>query len=90
MTSAILSVLYPQYFTVYDVRVCGIVSGFDNLTSIADFEQLWSSYQQYIQAVKDAVPFRYSLRDKDRWLWGKSFAEQLENDIERRFEKQKK
>jgi hypothetical protein len=87
MASSILSVLYPQRFTVYDVRVCGLVPGFDKLTDVTDFERQWSEYQRYVQAVKENVPFRYSLRDKDRWLWGKSFAEQLENDIERRFER---
>jgi hypothetical protein len=87
MASSILSVLYPQHFTVYDIRVCGLVPGFDNLTDISDFERQWTEYQRYIQAVKDAVPFRYSLRNKDRYLWGKSFCNQLQGDIVRRFEK---
>jgi hypothetical protein len=85
MASSILSVLYPQYFTVYDIRVCGLVPGFDKLTDIANFERQWSCYQKYIEAVRGAVPYRYSLRDKDKYLWGKSFCVQLERDIEKRF-----
>lgn len=87
MASAILAVLYPQHFTVYDIRVCGLVSDFEKLTDISNFELQWSEYQRYIHAVKDAVPFRYSLRDKDRFLWGKSFADQLHRDIAKQFVK---
>jgi hypothetical protein len=86
MASSILSVLYPKHFTVYDIRVCGLVPGFDKLTDISDFERQWNEYQRYTKAVKKEVP-QYSLRDADRYLWGKSFALQLERDIERRFEK---
>lgn len=44
-----------------------------------------SAFDFFSIAVKNAVPFRYSLRDKDRYLWGKSYAEQLERDIQRGF-----
>jgi hypothetical protein len=37
MASAILTVLYPEEFTVYDVRVYGILEGFQNLQNKTNF-----------------------------------------------------
>lgn len=88
MASAILSLLYPENFTIYDVRVCDTFTehkGIDNLT----FENLWAKYSQYIKNVKEYGNLDISLRDKDRLLWGKSFQEQLENNIKSNFKKQK-
>jgi hypothetical protein len=78
MSSAILSLLYPDNFTIYDVRVC------DNITN---FEKLWLGYKDYIDSVKKYEPQNLSLRDKDRFLWGKSFFEQLNNDLKNKFQK---
>ncbi len=40
MASAILTVLYPDDFTVYDVRVCTSLGGFSDLANISKFEKL--------------------------------------------------
>jgi hypothetical protein len=85
--SAILTVLYPLSFTIYDFRVCEELKDFDKLQNKTKFESLWSGYESFIAAVKKIGPSEYSLRDKDRWLWGKSFCEQLRNDIDEKFQK---
>jgi hypothetical protein len=87
MSSAILSLLYPDNFTVYDVRVCDTLTNFKGLDSITNFEKLWLGYTDYIDSVKKYEPQNLSLRDKDRFLWGKSFYEQLNNDLINKFQK---
>lgn len=93
MASAILTVLYPNEFTVYDVRVCSAlkdIRGADDFKGLADkpdFEAVWQGYEQFVAAVKSTSGSQYSLRDKDRNLWGRSFCAQLERDIAARFEK---
>jgi hypothetical protein len=84
MATAILTVLYPDRFTVYDVRVCDTLGKFHNL-SYTTGDRLWERYEQFRQAVIDSTPPELSLRDKDRQLWGKSFAKQLERDIACKF-----
>ena len=81
MASAILTVLYPDDFTVYDQRVCGQLGGYHQLKNSRDFETLWEEYQKFKSDVQKVTPAELSLRDKDRYLWGKSFCEQLTNDI---------
>lgn len=84
IASAILSLLYPEKFTVFDIRVCDTFpeyKGIDNLK----FENLWVKYYQYIESVRKYGELEISLRDKDRLLWGKSFQEQLENNIKSNF-----
>jgi hypothetical protein len=87
MASAILTVLYPMSFTIYDVRVCEELNDFDKLQNKTNFDSLWNGYEKFIAAVKEAKPSEYSLRDKDRCLWGKSFYGQLKNDIDEKFQK---
>ena len=86
MASAILTVLYPEDFTVYDIRVCDVLRDFKDAQYKTSFTALWERYSAYVIAVKDAVPECSSLRDKDRFLWGKSFASQLQTDIQSSFE----
>jgi hypothetical protein len=86
MASAILTVLYPDDFTVYDVRVCSELGDFERLAN-RTFEPLWAGYQDFVAAVRHATPDGLSLRNCDRWLWAKSFADQLESDIHRQFNK---
>ncbi|MBL0171538.1 MAG: hypothetical protein IPP90_12540 [Gemmatimonadaceae bacterium] len=81
MASAILTVLWPDDFTVYDVRVCEQLNDFHGLGSLTRFASVWTAYGQYREAVQAAVPGDLSLRDKDRFLWAKSSACQLERDI---------
>jgi len=85
MASAILTVLYPNDFTIYDVRVCDLLGRFHNLGNRVNFENLWREYQVFKQTVEGAAPSELNLRDKDRYLWGKSFYEQLMKDAENEF-----
>jgi hypothetical protein len=80
-----LTVLYPDEFTVYDVRVCEVLGGFKDIQYKTKFESLWQGYCKYIDRVKSETPSELNLRDKDRWLWGKSFARQLKTDISEAF-----
>jgi hypothetical protein len=88
MASAILSVLYPKDFTVYDVRVCDVLGDFKDAQYKTNFTTLWDRYSAYVAAVRSAVPEHSSLRDKDRYLWGKSFATQLQGDIQSSFNRE--
>ena len=93
MASAILTVLYPLSFSVYDYRSCEVLErlypedSFVNLQNKTNFDSLWNGYEKFIAAVKEATPSEYSLRDKDRWLWGNSLHQQLEKDIAENFQK---
>jgi hypothetical protein len=90
MASAILTILYPEEFTVYDVRVAGVIDE-ENQTKLAQlgsrktFAPLWSGYNDYLKWVKNSAPSAFSLRDKDHHLWGKSFFLQLQKDIQENF-----
>lgn len=89
---AILTVLYPDEFTMYDQRVCGQLTEYDNfyrLDWLSNFDTLWEGYQKFIAAVKQETPNGLSLRDKDRWLLGRSFHDQLKGDIARGYEKER-
>ena len=86
MASAILTVLWPEDFTVYDIRVCSQLKSFLKLADLK-FEKMWPDYLEYRNAVIKCVPIDCSLRDKDKYLWGKSSADQLENDIQNGFTK---
>jgi hypothetical protein len=85
MASAILTVLYQHDFTVYDIRVCNVLGNFHKTKERSDFDQMWSEYESYVAAVKAAASTISDLRNKDRWLWGKSFSEQLKSDISTSF-----
>jgi len=85
MASAILTILYPNDFTIYDVHVCDLLGRFHNLGNRVNFKNLWHEYQEFKQAVEEEAPSELNLRDKDRYLWGKSFYEQLMKDVENEF-----
>ena len=72
MSSAILTVLQPNDFTVYDKRVAEMVKGPD-LRGIVWSDSLWNKYLEYKEKVERQGPESLSLRDKNQWLWGKSF-----------------
>ena len=86
MASAILTVLYPERYTVYDIRVCDSIDDFHKIQN-KKFESLWEGYQDFLKTVEKKVSKELTLRDKDRWLWGQSFAEQLQTDIKANFNK---
>ncbi len=52
MSSAILSLRYPDNFTVYDVRVCNTLTNLRGLDTNTNFEKLWLGYKDYIDNVK--------------------------------------
>ena len=85
--SAILTVLYPKEFTVFDLRVCesldGKGHGFKYLDRRKSFDSLWEGYQEFKQCVLDTTPPNLSLREKDQWLWGESFYKALCKDIKK-------
>lgn len=68
MATAILTILYPKVFTVYDIRVCDALKDHHSLANKTATKPIWSGYQSYLQAVQIAAPATLSLRDKDRWL----------------------
>jgi hypothetical protein len=90
--SAILTVLYPLDFTVCDTRVChqlhkmmksppGAPSFPKTLSaSTSRFELVWRQYKTFKKAVEDYTPPELCLRDKDRYLFGKSFYKQALED----------
>ena len=91
MASAILSVLYQDEFSVYDIRVCDMLEQkykkkkyhkIKNWT----FEKLWIGYKEYLQKTIE-LSGKSSYREADKHLWGKSFYEQLEKDLSRNFQK---
>jgi hypothetical protein len=79
--SAILAVLYPDMFTIYDVRVCKTLSAFHQLGGMKWSPKAWGEYQRFIVAVRDAAPQGLSLRDCDRWLWGRDKREALLKEL---------
>lgn len=81
MASAVLTVLWPDEFGVYDVRVCDELEAHHRLANRIRFESIWAGYEKYLNDVRSAVPASHSLRDQDRYLWGQSAALQLESDI---------
>lgn len=88
ISSAILTLLYPDSFTIYDVRVCNTFPHFKGLDQLK-FEKLWVRYYEFIEAVKNYGSQNLSLREKDKLLWGKSFYEQLNKDLKTNFKQNK-
>lgn len=82
MASAILTVLYPREFTVYDTRVCEQLGAFEGLADRQFSETLWEDYRSYMAVVSRAAPSGLSLRDKDRFLWARSFYEGVMKDLQ--------
>jgi hypothetical protein len=79
--TAILSILYPETFTVYDIRVCDTLGAFHELGSIKWSPAAWQKYRLYIAAVRDKAPNGRSLRDCDRWLWGQNKRKALLKEL---------
>lgn len=77
--SAILTVLYPDKFTVYDLRVCQTLSEYKNLADESNITQVVNGYFDFVEKMKLTVPQKATLREKDKYLWGKSFYNDLIN-----------
>lgn len=71
MATAILTVLYPEVFTVYDYRVREQL----NLKKIYSSKKYFNYFLPAVLKYKKGNNF--SLRDCDKTLWGKSFYEDL-------------
>jgi hypothetical protein len=82
--SAILSVPYPDTFTIYDVRVCRVVGDFAPLGQRRWSDETWRGYQDFVEAVKAAAQSGLSLRDCDRWFWGKDKQVTLHRELSAR------
>jgi hypothetical protein len=82
--AAILTVLYPNIFTMYDVRVCDALGHFHELAHRRWSSRTWSDYEMFVSAVKRAAPADLSLRDADRWLWGADKQKTMARDLEGR------
>jgi hypothetical protein len=92
MASAILSVCWPDDFTVYDYRVCDALERkglgkFHHLNNLVRFGRIWEGYSDFKKKVSQATPKGLSVREQDRYLWGESSASQLMVNITHRFTK---
>ncbi len=72
MATAILTVLYPNDFTIYDVRVRDQL-GHKEIYKTEPY------FKKFLPAIKKIAKEKdFSLRNVDRYLWGKSFYKDLE------------
>ncbi|CAN5483849.1 hypothetical protein BH20ACI3_BH20ACI3_39710 [soil metagenome] len=86
MASAILSVCWPDEFTVYDYRVCDALElkgrgKYHYLKGLVFSERVWNGYLKFKMKVTQATPKKLTVRERDRYLWGESAAVQLVEDI---------
>ena len=86
MASAILTIFYPDYFSIYDFRVCSTI-GYECRTNKNHFDDFWQQYNTFLEKVKNAAPRKLTLRNKDRFLWGRSFSDDLIKNIDNLFSK---
>lgn len=80
--TAILTVLYPNYFTIYDSRVREFVTEFDHLKTLKFGDDLWNDYKAFVNAVRAMRPSQLRLREKDRYLWGRSLFNQVQREVQ--------
>ena len=71
MASAILAILHPKDFVVYDSRVCKIL-GIPYRPWLPFSERLWIEYELYREAVCKNTPPGLTLLNRYRYLWGQS------------------
>jgi len=75
MATAVLTVLYPDDFTVYDYRVREQL-GLDDIYSVKKY------LKDFLPEVKKYSELRnMSMRETDKELWGKSFFDDLQKLI---------
>ena len=85
MASAVLSILYPDQFSVFDVRVCQELSISPGIADLV-WRNRKERYREYLERVDAEVPGPMTLRDKDRVLWARSVWKQLVDDIDHGFD----
>ena len=87
MASGILTILYPDIFTVYDYRLRDQINKYlesahkplvADLSAITDIEKKKKLYWSYVSSVREVYP-DLSLRNSDRVLWAKSWYEYLKD-----------
>lgn len=82
--TAILTVLYPEDFTVYDFRVCDSLRDFHGLGrigfSVARWPEIWAGYEKFKSAVIRQAPPNLTLRQCDHHHWGRSFDKDRKRD----------
>jgi len=75
MATAILTVLYPEDFTVYDYRV-------REQLGLSDIYSVKKYFKDFLPVVKKyAKSLNQSMRETDKELWGKSFFDDLQKLI---------
>ena len=79
--TAILAVLYPETFTIHDIRVCNRLGDFHKLGDVKWSSKAWQQYQRFVASVRGAAPEELSLRDSDRWLWGQDKRQALLKEL---------
>lgn len=84
--SAILSVLYPGRFSVYDIRACETLEkmGLGNHKNIGEEKNAsatWLAYQRFLNAVRAVGPASACLRSKDYYLWGHSLFDSISKEL---------
>lgn len=77
--TAILAILYPTEFTVYDYRVCDEISH-KYRPYLYALDSAWSEYEEFQKSVEREAPADLCLRDKDRFLTGRSFRRGIEHE----------
>ncbi|HXR38605.1 MAG TPA: hypothetical protein VN776_05915 [Terracidiphilus sp.] len=75
--TAILAILYPSEFTVYDYRVCDELKH-DYRPYLSFSASLWAEYEEFQKKVEREAPADLCLRDKDRFLTGRSYRKGIE------------
>ena len=76
MASAILSVLYPDDFTVYDINVREIIN-YPDISTLSLERKVDRYLNEYVPMVRKQSN-KLSLRDCDRALWAKYWYQDLE------------
>ena len=79
IASAVLTILYPTEFSVYDFRVREEIHGYKDITPLPIEAKIKKYLDEYIPSVRKSA--HLSLRDCDRALWGKSWHEDLQKFV---------
>jgi hypothetical protein len=79
--TAVLTVLYPDRFRVYDIRVCEALGDFKKLVHWRWSDRFWPEYCRFVAAVRSAVPAHPTLRHADRYLWGMNKRNDLRDKL---------
>lgn len=80
IASAILTILYPDEFTIYDYRTAAQIDEGAKLKTKTNFDDIWDGYALFRSKVA-AIRCGDNLREKDHYLFGKSRMEDLIEDI---------